>query len=386
MATPPLLPGDPAPRFVQRTPSRPDYHFDTVAGRYIVLCFFGSAARPGIREMLDRLWSRADLFDDQHAAFFGVSCDPSDETLAWLSQKVPGFRLFWDFDLTAARLYGLVAKDRESGRETSISCMTFVLDPTLRVHSVLPLQAPATHAEEIAAVVSALPRISDSGASPQFAPVLEVPRVFEPGFCRQLIALYEAGGGKDSGFMQERDGKTVEVVDYTHKRRRDHDIEDDTVRNAARARIVRRLVPEITKAYCYAPTRMERYIVSCYDAAEGGYFMPHRDNTTKGTAHRRFAVTINLNAEDYEGGDLRFPEYGRRVYRASTGGAIVFSCSLMHEATPVTRGRRYAFLPFLYDEAASRLRLANLEHIADDTLRDAIRRSTSQTLPEGSTG
>ena len=29
----------------------------------------------------------------------------------------------------------------------------------------------------------------------------------------------------------------------------------------------------------------------------------------------------------------------------------MFSCSLLHEATRVTRGRRYAFLPFLYDAA-----------------------------------
>ena len=110
---------------------------------------------------------------------------------------------------------------------------------------------------------------------------------------------------------------------------------------------------------------MERYIVACYDGDVGGCFRPHRDNTTKGTAHRRFAVTINLNAEDYEGGDLRFPEFGQRTYRAPTGGAIVFSCSLLHEATPVTAGRRYAFLPVLYDEAAAAVREANRSFVAD---------------------
>jgi predicted 2-oxoglutarate/Fe(II)-dependent dioxygenase YbiX len=121
---------------------------------------------------------------------------------------------------------------------------------------------------------------------------------------------------------------------------------------------------------------MERYIVSCYDADEEAHFKPHRDNTTKGTAHRRFAVTINLNAEEYDGGDLRFPEY-RPVgsYRAPTGGAVVFSCSLLHEAMPVTRGKRYAFLPFLYDDAAAAIRLENLEHFADPDLRAAVRQS-----------
>jgi predicted 2-oxoglutarate/Fe(II)-dependent dioxygenase YbiX len=72
-------------------------------------------------------------------------------------------------------------------------------------------------------------------------------------------------------------------------------------------------------------------------------------------------------AEEFEGGDLRFPEYGRQTYRPPTGGAVVFSCSLLHEATPVTKGRRYAFLPFLYDEAAAKIREENLQFL-DESL------------------
>ena len=44
---------------------------------------------------------------------------------------------------------------------------------------------------------------------------------------------------------------------------------------------------------------------------------------------------------------------------------MVFSCSMLHEATPVTRGRRYAFLPFLYDEAGAAIRDANRGAVAD---------------------
>jgi predicted 2-oxoglutarate/Fe(II)-dependent dioxygenase YbiX len=118
-------------------------------------------------------------------------------------------------------------------------------------------------------------------------------------------------------------------------------------------------------AFQFEATRVERYIVACYEAEHRGHFNPHRDNTTKGTAHRKFAVTINLNSEEYEGGNLRFPEFGDRTYRASTGGAIVFSCGLLHEATPVTSGRRYAFLPFLYDDAAAALREQNNAFLGD---------------------
>ena len=153
-------------------------------------------------------------------------------------------------------------------------------------------------------------------------------------------------------------------MDHKFKRRDDYHINDQAVSHAARARIHRRLVPEIDKTFQFKVTRIERHLVACYDAETGGRFQPHRDNTTKGTAHRRFAVTINLNDEEYEGGDLRFPESGPRTYRAPTGGAVVFSCSLLHEATVVTRGRRLVYLPFLYDEAAAKVRAENAKFVA----------------------
>jgi hypothetical protein len=45
---------------------------------------------------------------------------------------------------------------------------------------------------------------------------------------------------------------------------------------------------------------------------------------------------------------------------------VVFSCSLLHQALPVTRGKRYAFLPFLYDDAAARVREANNAYLGDN--------------------
>ena len=205
-----------------------------------------------------------------------------------------------------------------------------------------------------------------SGGSKVQAPVLVVPRLFEPALCRRLIDHYEARGGKDSGVMRDREGMTVGEYDHSFKRRRDQEIEDETLRQACIALVQRRLVPEIRKAYSFEATRIERHIVACYDAQSGGWFRPHRDNGGKATAHRRFAVTLNLNTGEYEGGELRFPEFGRRAYSVEAGGAIVFGCGMLHEATPVTRGRRYAYLPFLYDEQAAKVRDGNRRFLAGE--------------------
>jgi peroxiredoxin/predicted 2-oxoglutarate/Fe(II)-dependent dioxygenase YbiX len=373
-----LLPGDPAPCFVARCSSRPVFHFDTVAGRYVALCFFGSAADPATRAMLAEIFRHRRLFDDEHASFFGVSADPADERRMPSRGMLPGFRMFWDGDATIAERYGLVrGRGDRAGRRFARA--TVVLDPRLRVLAVLPVDDAATHAARLVAFVAGLPPLAGDAAS-SAAPVLVVPRVFEPEFCRALIEGHERGGAFDSGFMRSDDtGRTVMVVDHRHKRRRDHLIEDARTRRAIDHRLARRLLPEMRKAFQFDATRIERHLVARYDAG-AGHFRPHRDDTTKGTAHRRFAVTINLNAESYEGGDLRFPEYGPRAsYRPPSGGAVIFSCSLLHEALPVTRGVRYAFLPFLYDDAAAELRARNLEHLADPTLRDAVRASIADS-------
>jgi predicted 2-oxoglutarate/Fe(II)-dependent dioxygenase YbiX len=200
---------------------------------------------------------------------------------------------------------------------------------------------------------------------PLAPPVLIVPYVFESELCRTLIEYYENKGGEDSGFMNDINGKTVGVIDYHHKRRLDCEIVDQSLVRATQERIKRRVVPAIQQAFQFHATRIERHIVACYDAAQGAHFRAHRDNTTMGTAHRRFAITINLNSPDYDGGEIWFPEFGPRRYKASSGAAIVFSCSLLHEVPKVTRGKRYAFLPFLYDDAAAALRERNRKFLGD---------------------
>jgi predicted 2-oxoglutarate/Fe(II)-dependent dioxygenase YbiX len=175
---------------------------------------------------------------------------------------------------------------------------------------------------------------------------------------------YNARGGRESGFMRDVAGQTVEIADYSHKRRRDEEIVDEALRRTCMVRIHDRLVPEIKKAFQFDATRIERYMVACYEAETGGHFRAHRDNTTKGTAHRRFAVSLNLNTGEYDGGQLSFPEFGRQLYSPPAGGAVVFSCSLLHEASPVTRGQRYVFLPFLYDDAAAVIRQQNAQFLA----------------------
>jgi predicted 2-oxoglutarate/Fe(II)-dependent dioxygenase YbiX/peroxiredoxin len=350
-----LAPGDPAPWFTAAALSgRSEYVFDTAAGRPILLLFHGSAAWPASAAALRVVERHRALFDDDRACFFGVSIDPADAAEGRIAQQLPGIRWFLDYDGAVARLYGAAAGE---GTRTRYTPQWILLDGAMRVVSSFPVDRGEVAIDALEALI-AIDRDTPT------APVLIVPRVFEPSLCRHLIDLYEADGGTASGFMREEDGITVAKMDFVHKRRSDRTITDQHLQNRLGERLWKTLRPMVQRAFQFDATRIERWLIACYNGdGEGGHFRAHRDNTTKGTAHRKFAVTINLNAEDYEGGDLRFPEFGQRRYRAPTGGAVIFSCSLLHEALPVTRGKRYAFLPFLYDDAGARLRERNLSHV-----------------------
>jgi predicted 2-oxoglutarate/Fe(II)-dependent dioxygenase YbiX len=151
--------------------------------------------------------------------------------------------------------------------------------------------------------------------------------------------------------MSMVNGKMVERLDDGVKKRRDHLLSDAAVRKPLMAMVARRLGPEVNKAFCFGSFRFDRVLIACYDSDRGDHFRPHRDNTTPATAGRRFALTLNLNSDEYDGGELMFPEYGDYRYKPATGAAVVFACSLLHEALPVTRGQRFALLSFLLDPA-----------------------------------
>lgn len=339
-ALPPLSMGEFAPDFAAPTRMNPKHHFATAAGRYVLLGFIPEAAEAAALAAFETLRPH---FDDETLCAFFVS--PRSDFADTPPDATPGLRWFLDPQDEVRARYGSAPG-------------WFLLDPTLRVMDRAPLDAP----EALFAAVASLPPPADHAGTPLVAPVLIAPRIFEPGLCQRLMAYYDARGGQPSGVMRDIDGRTVGVFDAM-KSRRDVSVADPELRAEIVERLQRNLLPMIDRTYHFRATRLERYLVACYDADEGGYFKPHRDNQSFGTAHRRFAVSINLNSEDFEGGDLRFPEFGPRTYRPPTGGAVVFCCSLLHEATPVTRGRRYAFLPFLYDAAGEAVRQQNADKV-----------------------
>jgi hypothetical protein len=323
---------DPKPRpFEVGDPMPPISLPDTVGGGRVfnersipgaTLVFWLAGAAPSAAEVEDFVGHRPAI-EAAGARLFAVTH----------AQAVHGLDTFCDPENKLARAVGL---DRRGA---------IVLDPEFRLAAIV------ADGQGAADVVAACRRFRDLAPEEKVrgqAPVLMVHRALDAGFCGRLVD-YWAGGQKLLNLIADVGGEAL-YDPGTLKRRADVAVTDAGLVAALSNALSRRIAPGIEKAFQRRVTRFEGFKVGCYDAAERGAFGPHRDNATPFSRNRLFAISLNLNS-GYAGGEIRFPEFGRRLYRPDAGDALVFSCSLLHEAMPVVSGRRFGLFTFLYDDA-----------------------------------
>jgi predicted 2-oxoglutarate/Fe(II)-dependent dioxygenase YbiX len=233
-----------------------------------------------------------------------------------------------------------------------------VLNRGGRVVAVIDETVEAEVAEAALAGVAALPRETAQDVILP-APVLHVPGIFSPAFCRQLIDHFEASAHQVGGMAAiDARGNAIHKIDEAKKHRNDFVLgARDPHLSGVLNGLIRSVVPEIKKAFHIDACHTDRFVIARYDDA-GGYFRRHRDNSAPSVAFRQFALSVNLNS-DYDGGHLLFPEYNSHRYKPGAGAGVVFSCSLLHEAAPVSKGRRYVLLTFLHNAEAQTRWLAS---------------------------
>jgi predicted 2-oxoglutarate/Fe(II)-dependent dioxygenase YbiX len=310
------------------TPTR---FYAYAGGRPALVLLADEASGPALQSLADALGGIGDEELTVH-----VVGPPS------LAQLPLPFAFLQDADGRAAKAY-----------RTAGSPAAFLLDRNLRVRTSLPLD----DADAVARAASELRRelAWPPGAARQIetqAPVLVVPDVLSPQQCAALVQVWHSEGHQETGVEASTDGRRAELISSAMKRRTDHIVADPQRSRETAAMVGRRVMPEIARAFAYRATRFEGFKIVCYEASERGFFAAHRDNLSPSTAHRRFALTLNLS-DNYEGGQLRFPEYGPELYRPPAGAALLFSCSLLHEVLDVTAGRRFVLLSFLFGEDAA---------------------------------
>jgi hypothetical protein len=355
-----LSTGDAAPFCFGATTTGAFYSFQEQAGRPVALILAVSLESPELPALVAAFAARLDDFARAGGDVVLLASGDPLGVLAF-SQRcpsaVPVVVCIGDFFAKCG-----LAQDRT---------MVLVLDRNLRAAGIIETGDVAAAVSRAIECIAALPTEAPREVVLP-APVLLIPNLIGRDLCRRLIDRFESGGDFESGYATVgADGAPLYKVDHAKKRRRDLLIgAGDPDGLILQDLLLRRCAPEIKKAFQVDIAHFDRLLVARYDAGKG-YFRRHRDDGAPGVAFRQFAVTLNLNTEEYDGGHLVFPEHNPHRYRPPTGGGIVFSTSLLHEALPVTSGRRYVLLTFLHSAEAEAKRLARLGSLTSAELETA---------------
>ena len=334
-----IMVGDRAPDFVLPGPDGKFYQFyERIKGRPVILIFYPGRNSDAWGEV-DAFAKQLAEFDDLGIDIFAVNLDTSKD-----NNKLQLPFLIWSDSNQKITEHYLEGAGIEPELRNTINI--FLLDANQRVLA-LKTGLEAGLVARVHEFYEKMPQPPVSQILSANAPVLLLPNLIDPEMCQDLITLWNQGEHDESKVVSVVGDKEVTRTHTKVKKRRDHRIMNVDLYKMLQRTIGRRIAPELEKAFHFQGFRFDRFVVVCYDADRGDYFRAHRDNLSPTTADRAFALTLNLNVEEYEGGELVFPEYGPHKFQPKSGGGILFSCSLMHEALPVTRGRRFALLSFL---------------------------------------
>ena len=291
----------------------------------------------GFTEAIDRL--------AEHANVYSINGEVIEENIRFVDHTKLPFPLLSDPNHKILSFFEdrRRALDGEAwANNGALVCV--VTDPNRRIKRIYQDVSDPGHVEEVIRFLDTLPR-DEARVIGRHAPVLVVPQVFDQETCQRLIQLYEEGNRPLTEVTIGQRGSKHHVTNRDLKIRRDCFVTDPVITREIGALFGKRVIPEMMKVFDYKATNFERLSIGCYDVCDGGFFKPHRDNVDP-VGGRRFAMSLNLNAGEYEGGHIRFPEYGSCLYRPATGDALIFFSLLVHEAMPVAAGRRFVLITF----------------------------------------
>jgi len=323
--------GETAPAFVGATAGGRFFSLDAQAGRPALILSLGALAPEAARRLFDEI---APL-----AAGAGLDFVP-------LAPVSPHFAAAFADPAGREALVCVATGDGIESWHTGGAAGAMAIDRAGRIVALEALDG-ACAAQRMIDAVAPMVASPAGRVCTSAAPLLVVANALTPAQCRALIEHFEASPHEAGKMANYAAAGAEHRLDASIKQRRDIELEPgSSEHDAVLQAIARAVAPEIKRAFQRDVGFIDRILIARYDDT-GGYFKRHRDDALPHTAFREFAVSINLNTHEYEGGGLRFPEFDDNDYGAPAGGAMVFSASLLHEAAPVTKGQRYVALTFL---------------------------------------
>jgi peroxiredoxin Q/BCP len=147
--------GKPAPDFELRSDSGETVKLSELRGKPVVLYFYPKDDTPGCTAQACGIRDSFGEFQTAGAVVLGISPDDEHSHVKFRDKYELPFTLLADPDHAVAEQYGVWGEKKYMGRSyMGVNRWTFVIDEEGNVKKVLPNVKPATHADDVLAVLT----------------------------------------------------------------------------------------------------------------------------------------------------------------------------------------------------------------------------------------
>jgi thioredoxin-dependent peroxiredoxin len=147
--------GKPAPDFELPTDSGETVKLSELRGKPVVLYFYPKDDTPGCTTQACGIRDAYGEFERAGAVVLGISPDDEGSHVKFRKKYELPFTLLADTDHAVAEQYGVWGEKKYMGRTyMGVSRWTFVIGEDGNVKKVLPNVKPATHADDVLAVLA----------------------------------------------------------------------------------------------------------------------------------------------------------------------------------------------------------------------------------------
>ena len=146
--------GDRAPDFTLRSDAGEELTLSSLRGRPVVLYFYPKDDTPGCTAQACGIRDAYGEFERAGAVVLGVSPDDERKHTKFRDKYELPFTLLADTEHAVSEQYGVWGEKKYMGRTyMGVSRWTFVIDEDGNVKKVLPDVKPASHADDVLAVL-----------------------------------------------------------------------------------------------------------------------------------------------------------------------------------------------------------------------------------------
>lgn len=319
----------------------------------IFIYFLGGSSDKCIK-LLKELNERYDLLKVMGVRVCAVCPQPSKELQTLQLKHNLKFKLYSDPKFELGKKI-VAAHDIDIKGEEAINVLRTIIifDGFTRIRKTYQGEESS---KDITSIINNLfsifPMLYSSNIQPANVPVLNVPKVIPKKICKEIIDCFKDEIQSDE--QLEKFKKHLKLFDY---------------------KIKTYIAPQLKKAFGFECTRREEpYILKSTNENSNVQRIANLDSYS----YRRFSVVIFLNAEEFSGGAIQFPEFGLESFKPTSGDALIYSAGCLEKTRTIYAGNRWILGTYLYNEEDAKLR----RDLAGDNQKTSIKKPEDDQIPD----